>query len=121
MKRIVLFLCVAALCSMSATAQTVSPCGFAAPKAEFKEGSCTLTADTKSALEQLATDMKANPDCRITLQLKGKSKAMQQVAGCRGDAIQKYLGMKGVDEGRVKIVIDKKADSDIAEIEVNGD
>ncbi|MFN8244733.1 MAG: hypothetical protein U0X40_11825 [Ferruginibacter sp.] len=117
MKQIFLFFFVATLFSFSANAQTVTSCNFTYPKLEFKEGSCALTADTKTTLNQLAADMAANPDCSITLVLKAQSKLMQKITGCRTEAIRKYLDMKGIALSRVKVTTDKKTDSDTIETE----
>jgi outer membrane protein OmpA-like peptidoglycan-associated protein len=98
----------------------VVSCNFTAPAVEFRAGSCTLSADAKAALDNLAADMRANPTCNVNVTARGESKAMQKLANCRAEAIQKYLVGKGISEGRVSVNVDQTQDSNTADIEVTG-
>lgn len=95
-------------------------CNFSAPAVEFKGGSCTLSADAKEALNQLAADMKANATCNVNVTARGESKAMQKLANCRADAIKSYLVSKGITESRINTAVDQTQDSNTADIEVVG-
>lgn len=99
---------------------TKKGCGMTtAPAVEFRAGSASLSSDAKSALDNLASDMKNNPDCNITVTARGESKAMQKLAEARAGAIQKYLVGKGITEGRISTTVDRTQDSNTADIEVN--
>jgi outer membrane protein OmpA-like peptidoglycan-associated protein len=97
-----------------------SSCNFSAPAVEFANGSCNLSSDAKDALNTLASDMKANAGCSVTVTARGESKATQRLADCRANAIRKYLVSKGVSESRINTAVDQTSDSNTADIEVSG-
>jgi outer membrane protein OmpA-like peptidoglycan-associated protein len=94
-------------------------CTFSAPAVEFRSGNATLSGDAKSALDNLANDMKNSPNCTITVTARGASKAMQKLAEKRADAVKNYLVGKGITEGRIMTEVDRTQDSNTADISVN--
>jgi OmpA-OmpF porin, OOP family len=66
------------------------------PSVSFKGSACALGADAKSLLNAVASKMKANPTCNISMMgHPGTSKKAQANANCRLDAAKKYLVENG--------------------------
>jgi OmpA-OmpF porin, OOP family len=66
------------------------------PSVSFKGSACALSADAKSLLNAVASKMKANPTCNISMMgHPGTSKKAQANANCRLDAAKKYLVENG--------------------------
>jgi hypothetical protein len=73
---------------------TVCPTDY--PSVSFKGSTCALSSDAKSLLNAVASKMKANPTCNISMVgHSGASKAAQKNANCRLDAAKKYLVENG--------------------------
>jgi outer membrane protein OmpA-like peptidoglycan-associated protein len=62
------------------------------PSLTFKGNGCTLSSDNKAMLSAVASKMKANPTCNVTMTgYPETSKASQAVCECRKNAIVKYM------------------------------
>jgi hypothetical protein len=85
----------------------------------FNDGSCKLTSDAMSQLDELAMKMKSNADCNIKLSAgKGVSKAEQRTAECRNKAIINYLvNKKGISKDR--IMDELSEDTDVNTVDVS--
>lgn len=72
------------------------------PSIQFKSGSVKLSKDATKLLEAAAASVKANPDCKVkVVGHPAASKAAQQLAYDRVDAVIKYLVTKqGIAEDR---------------------
>jgi outer membrane protein OmpA-like peptidoglycan-associated protein len=73
------------------------------PSLSFKGNSCALSGDNKSMLAAIASKMKSNPSCSITITgYPETSKAAQANCNCRMDAIKKELVEKaGISADRI--------------------
>jgi hypothetical protein len=70
----------------------VAGCPTDYPSLSFKGNACALSGDNKSMLSAVASKMKANPSCNITVTgYPEASKAAQAVCQCRNESIKKYL------------------------------
>ncbi len=71
---------------------TVAACPCDYPSLTFANGSSTISANAKSMLSNVATKMKANPECKVTLNgYPEASKASQAQCQRRLTAAKKYL------------------------------
>jgi hypothetical protein len=75
------------------------------PSLSFKGNGCTLSSDNKAMLASVASKMKANPTCNITINgYPEASKAAQATCNCRNEAIKNYLTEKeGISADRISI------------------
>ena len=75
------------------------------PSLSFKGNSCSLSSDNKSMLSAVASKMKSNPSCNVTITgYPEASKASQAVCNCRNEAIVKYLSETGgISKDRISV------------------
>lgn len=75
------------------------------PTIQFAAGSATLSATAKALLDNVASQLMANPLCSVIINPYGKEGKQNDPSGPRGLAIQNYLvEQKGISEKRVRIV-----------------
>jgi opacity protein-like surface antigen len=83
-------------CCDNPTGGTASTCPTDYPSLSFKSNSCALSSDNKTMLAAVASKMKANPTCNVSLTgYPATSKAAQANCNCRMDAAKKYLTEQG--------------------------
>jgi hypothetical protein len=76
------------------TAKTTECPAMDYPSLTFKSG-CALSNDNKSMLSNVASKLKANPSCSVSIvAYTDASKTAQSQGNCRVDAIKKYLSEK---------------------------
>ena len=87
----------------SGSGETQGNCPTDFPSISFKGNASTLAADTKALLSSVASKLKANPNCNITLNgYPEASKASQAVSQKRLDAVKLYLVQKeGISAERI--------------------
>jgi hypothetical protein len=79
-------------CCDGKTVITNPSCPTDYPSLTFKGNGCTLSSDNKAMLSAVASKMKANPTCNVTMTgYPETSKASQAVCECRKNAIVKYM------------------------------
>jgi outer membrane protein OmpA-like peptidoglycan-associated protein len=73
------------------------------PSVQFKAGSASLSSTAKSLLDNVASQLQANPECKVKLVGYGASdKRSQQLSWDHVNAIKTYLTeQKGISESRV--------------------
>lgn len=92
-----------ACCDSMRTGGTASMCPTDYPSLSFRGNSSTLSNDVKTMLSTVASKMKANPSCTITLNgYPEASKASQAVCQKRLEAAQRYLvETQGISADRI--------------------
>jgi outer membrane protein OmpA-like peptidoglycan-associated protein len=97
--------CPVKCCDNPTTGTPVDGCPTDYPSLTFKGNACSLSSDNKSMLSAVASKMKANPSCNITVTgYPEASKAAQAVCNCRNEAIIKYLSETGgISKDRISV------------------
>ena len=85
------------------TTDVVKTCPTDYPSLTFAGNACALSGDVKALLAAVASKMKNNPNCTITITgYPETSKAAQAICNCRMDAIKKQLVEKdGISTDRI--------------------
>ncbi len=82
-------------CCTTDVVKPIATCPTQYPSLTFKGNTCTLSSDNKALLSSVASKLKDNPTCSVTITgYTGTSKAMQALGNCRKDAILKELSEK---------------------------
>jgi hypothetical protein len=94
-----------ACCKNAPAATSTANCPSDYPSLSFKGNGCTLSGDNKAMLASVASKMKSNPTCNITINgYPEASKAAQATCNCRNEAIKNYLTEKeGISADRISI------------------
>lgn len=89
--------------NVKASAETVVNCPTDFPSVSFKGNATSLPANAKALLSSVASKLKANPNCNITLNgYPEASKASQAASQKRLDAVKLYLVQKeGISAERI--------------------